>query len=156
MLTSFIVSFVLVIGALTINFILVHIVFRGGTGSQIVDMASDMESTMNPMLFWTVNHPYITSLVFILLAGIISGIAGALGAALALFFKDKKLTYIVTWGVWEILGIQNLSIFLVFQPYTEYLLQEYIQIFVCYMILFVGSTGLVLWHEIRKKEIIRS
>lgn len=154
-MTSFVVSFSLVIGALLINFVLVHIIFHGGTSSYILDMASDMDYDMNPMLYWTIRHPYITDIIFIFLAGVISGIAGATGAAFALFFKDRKITYITTFVLWEILGIQNLSIFLILQPYSEYLLQEYIQIFVCYVILFVGSSGLIIWNETRKKEYIK-
>lgn len=154
-MTSFVVSFFMVMCALFINFVLVHIIFHGGTSSHILDMASDMVYDMNPMLYWTIRHPYITDFLFIFLAGVISGIAGAMGAAFALFFKDRKTTYIATFAFWEILGIQNLSIFLIFQPYSEYLLQEYIQIFVCYVILFVGSIGLIIWNETRKKEYIK-
>ena len=108
----------------------------------------------NPMFMWTVSHPYVTDAIFILLAGFISGIAGAPGAAVALFVKERKAAYIITLVLWEILGMQRLSLFLIFQPYSEYVWQEYLQIFLCYIILFAGSAGLLLRHEIRRKEYI--
>lgn len=154
-ITSFLVSFVVVVTGLLLNFVIVHIVFRGGDYSQVLELALDIDEDLNPMFAWSVGHPYITDFIFILLAGIISGMAGAMGAAVSLFFKNKKIAYIVAFVLWQILGLQDLSLFLIFQPYSEYLLQEYIQIFVCYFILYGGSIALILSHEIRKKEYIR-
>lgn len=144
----------MIVCALLLNFILLHIFFRNGTASQIYEISLDMSYDDNPMFMWTVSHPYVTDAIFILLAGFISGIAGALGAAVALFVKERKAAYIITLVLWEILGMQRLSLFLIFQPYSEYVWQEYLQIFLCYIILFAGSAGLLLRHEIRRKEYI--
>lgn len=153
-LTSFLVSFAVIVLGLLLNFFIVHIVFHGGHYSQALELALDMDSEMNPMFAWSVAHPYRTDAIFIFLAGLISGTAGAMGAACSLFFKDRKITYIVTFVLWQIFGLQDLSLFIIFQPYTEYMLQEYIQIFVCFFVTYMGSVALILWNEMSKKEYI--
>lgn len=146
--TSFLVSFLTVFLSLSINLLLVHVFFHGGTYNHYIGI-----ELSNPFFEMCLNHPVITDLCYLLLVSILVGICGALAATCSLFFKNKKITYVIAFALWFIFLIQHKSLMLVFQPYTEYPFTDLLEILLCYVITFVGTIVTFLVCEIKCNDL---
>lgn len=146
--TSFLVSFVVIFLALLLNLLLVNVVFRNGTYS----LYEGLDLSENGFFVQCVNHPLITDIAYLILASLIAGVCGSFGAACSLFFKDKKYAYAVTFAMWFVLGFQRKSNMYILQPFNEYPLSVLLEILISYLVIFVGSTVILLRCEMKSEE----
>lgn len=145
--TSFIVSFLTIFFALLFNLLLVCLFFHNGT----YNIYEGLDMKDNTFFGVCLNHPFITDIFYLILVSLIAGICGSLGAACSLFFKDKKYAYVVTFAMWFILVIQKKSLMLLLQPFNEYPLSDLLEIFISYLVIFLGSTAILLKCEIKNE-----
>lgn len=111
---SFIISFTVMIVTLITNFVITQILFHGGIHSphNIVEA--------NTFLKWSLKHPAVTNLGFIIMAAILAGIIGVTGSALSIAFHNRQIVYSITFLLWFIPCILKKSLMFSLQPFTEY------------------------------------
>lgn len=145
--TSFLVSFGVVLISLFTNLLLVNIVFRGGT-EEIMSIDPAWPDFTNLCL----QNPILTDILYSVWFSFMAGLCGMLGAALTFFFKNRKLSYIASFGLWMILVAQKKSLALVWQPYTEYPLTTLLVISAIFIILYIGMTAMIALYELLLKS----
>lgn len=149
MITAFIMSFFVMLTSLLINFVILLIIFHDGTFMKGLENAH-LEG--NILFNWSIANPYLTVLIFILVASILAGFCGLVGAALSLLFKDKKLAYTMTFFTWFMLVLNKKSLMLIFQPFSEISLPTFITIFSTALIIFIIISIVVYIYEVYVNE----
>ncbi|WP_047980203.1 DUF2705 family protein [Ornithinibacillus contaminans] len=117
LLSSFLVSFFTMLITLSINFILVNLLFWNGTYTKGL---TEIVLANNLLFNLSIEHPYLTDLFFTLLVCTLAGFAGVVGSSFSQFFNDKKYTYTATFFVWFLLVLKEKSLMFLFQPFAEY------------------------------------
>lgn len=149
MLLSFVLSFVTMLVALAVNFMTVSIIFSGGTFTKGV-MELNIEG--NALFQFSVNHPYITILVFSIISCFMAGFAGLLGSSMSLFFLDRKYAYAASFLVWFLMILKRDSIVYLFQPFTEYGLDVLIPTILFAKFVFLLIAIFVFVYEVKYNE----
>lgn len=116
LISSFIVSFTIMLASLLINLLLVHIIFKGGKYYP----QEGIEFENNLLFTISMKYPLIANLGFALITSILAGLSGMSGSAFSLFFKDKRYAYTTTFFIWFMLVLRKKSLMLVVQPFAEY------------------------------------
>jgi len=150
LLFSFIVSSGSMFLTLLFNFILVTLFFHGGTYKNGLD---GIELSENWLFTFSLNHPYYALLLFSLMAIILAGFAGVLGASMSLLFSDRKFSYTATFFIWFVLILRKNSLMFVFQPFAEYGLEVILPIFFTAIGLISMIAILVLYYEVKRDEL---
>lgn len=144
--TSFVVSFGVVLVSLLINLLLVNIAFWGGT-DELMTIDSQWPDFTNLCL----QNPILTDILYSVWFSFMAGLCGMLGAALTFFFKNRKLSYIASFGLWMVLVAQKKSLALIWQPYTEYPLITLLGISAIFIILYIGLIVIISIYELGSK-----
>lgn len=121
---SFIYTFILVLGALFINLVMVHIIFAGGKFSPFTD-----EGNFVSLFYqWEVNHTLLTNILFSLITASMCGLIAMVGTISAIMIRSKKVVYGITMVFWFIPFLQKNSLMYLFQPHSEYVLDTLVPI----------------------------
>lgn len=121
---SFIYTFILVLGALVINLVMVHIIFAGGQFSPFAD-----EGNFASLFYqWEVNHTLLTNILFLIITAFMCGLIAMVGTINAIMIHNKKIVYGVTMVFWFIPFLQKKSLMYLFQPHSEYVLDTLLPI----------------------------
>lgn len=127
-ITSFVFSTLIMFISLFLNIIFVYLAF----GSRCSDayIARDLVGMSGTLEQLSLSYPLFTYFIYTIIASIISGFVGMLGAIISTTFRDKKYTYAITFMIWLIFIVMDDSIMLVLQPYIEYPMNMLIRIFI--------------------------
>ena len=142
LLTSFVVSFGVVLISLFTNLLLVNIVFCSGT-EEIMSIDPAWPDFTNLCL----RNPILTDILYSIWFSFMAGLCGMLGAALTFFLKNRKLSYITSFGLWMVLVAQKKSLALAWQPYTEYPLTTLLEISIIFIILYISIIVMIALYE---------
>lgn len=114
MVKGFFVSFALVFITLMINYFMVHLIFRGGTHSpyNVIDA--------NGFMKWSILHPQITNLGYMIVTSLLAGISGCVAALLSIACPKRQVVYPVVFLLWFVPCILKKSLMFLTQPFTEY------------------------------------
>ncbi|MBF2347130.1 hypothetical protein IA806_11235 [Listeria seeligeri] len=143
--TSFILCFITMFVTLLLNFILVSIIFRGGT----YKMGLNGLGALNSLFDLSIQHPYLSDIGFGLVACLMAGMAGLIGSSASLFFLNKKFAYPAAFFVWFLMILPNNSIMFIFQPFTEYGLETILPIFLVFSLIVLLIVGILYLYEVR-------
>ncbi|WP_271001988.1 hypothetical protein [Listeria seeligeri] len=143
--TSFILCFITMFVTLLLNFILVSIIFRGGT----YKMGLNGLGALNSLFDISMQNPYLADIGFGFVACLMAGMAGLIGASASLFFLNKKFAYPAAFFVWFLMILPNNSIMFIFQPFTEYGLETILPIFLVFSLIVLLLVGILYLYEVR-------
>ncbi|KGX87698.1 hypothetical protein [Pontibacillus litoralis] len=150
MFFSFMLGFVAMGITLSINLCLTFLLFFGGDYTKW--LTEDIfESSFTS---FTIQNPYIGVLIYSLIAMILAGLAGLLGATCSLFFKDRKYTYAATFFLWYIFVTIDQSSMHLIQPFTEYSLTDTLPIFWVILVAYLAMSIIVYIYEVKNNEPI--
>jgi Protein of unknown function (DUF2705) len=149
MITSFSISSIAMFITLFVNLILVSIIFAKGTFSKGL---MEMEFEGNALFNFSVKHPFITIIIFSIVACILAGLAGTLGASTSLFFLDRKYAYASAFFIWFLLVLNRQSLMFVFQPFTEYGFDVIVPILLLAIGVLIIIPIIVFIYEVRFNE----
>ena len=127
--TSFGIAGVVMFVSLLCNVILVCLVFNTRCSDKY--LIDNMQGTTLESIY--IKYPLLSYFAFMLIASIISGLLGLLGAVVSTTFRNKKYSYAIVFLMWLIFIVMDDSIMLVLQPYIEYPLDILIGIVVKFM-----------------------
>lgn len=148
MLFSFFIGFVAMALSLFLNFLLVSILFWNGTYTKgLSDVAFNDGFTD-----FVMQNPYAGLALFSMIASLLAGFAGLIGASSSLFFKDRKYAYASAFFLWFIFILQDNSSMYVFQPFSEYGLKEIVPVFLILSISYLILSSLVYFFEVKNNE----
>jgi len=116
-LLSFIIPFILMFVSLNINFIFSIILFKNGESFMGMEKYLSSEDTLLRM---SLDNPYITYYVYIIVFCSITGLLGLICTANSFIFPNYKITYAISFFSWIILIMVKDSITFLFQPFIEY------------------------------------
>lgn len=112
MTVAFMVPFLVCLVSLILNFVLVQLIFKGGTDGNIF-----VETPFEKMCHY---RPNITYLVYILVFCLIAGGCGVFCMGLSMLFPGKKFVYPIAFFVWiKQINASN-SLTFAMQPFIEY------------------------------------
>ncbi|MCR8872002.1 hypothetical protein MRBLBA21_005031 [Peribacillus frigoritolerans] len=147
--TSFFVSFSTMLSSLLVNFILVFLLFNGGTFKKGLN---GINSTDNLLFTISMNHPYVAVLGFSLVCCVMAGFSGLIGSSVSLFFLDRKYAYTASFFIWFLLVLRPSSIMYLFQPFTEYDFNILVPILSTSLIIFLIIPVLIIIYEAKYNE----
>lgn len=145
---GFIIGFLIILISLSINLILVHIVFRGGIYTKL-----SVPSKSDTIAYFSYSHPLITNSVYILITSFLSGLISMTGVALSIVFRKRNIVYPITFLMWYIPCIMPKSLIYVTQPFTEYHLNETYPILIVFAAVNVLATTAMYIKETRYAKI---
>ena len=114
--TSFVIAFITMAISLMLNFLFVYFLFKEGNFMKGLDKI-DMKE--NQLFTFSIEHPYLAILLFSIIACVLAGLSGTLGASMSLLFKNKKYAYAASFFIWFAFVMSKFSVMYVFQPFTE-------------------------------------
>ncbi|MFP7255175.1 hypothetical protein SFC02_12805 [Terribacillus goriensis] len=147
---SFFTGFFVMLFVLLVNFILVSILFYGGIYAKGLNEITFESDFIN----YTIEHPYFGVFLYSLLACLLAGLAGMLGSACSLFFKDRKYTYAATFFLWFIFVMQENSSMHIIQPFTEYGWLDIAPALLVISASYILISAVVYFYEVKKNEPI--
>lgn len=148
--TSFLISMLVMAISLIINFFVVLIVFRGGSDSNGL---FEITFENNKLFDFSIHRPYLAVLFFSIIASYLAGICGALGAALSVFFRDRKFSYPAAFLIWFAFVLKKNSVMLLVQPFAEYGLDILIPTFISISVLFSLIILFIGIYEVNRHDI---
>lgn len=129
---AFFTGFMVMIGALMIDMILVTVLFMSKA----------------PMSHG--NTPFYEYVLYMVVASVITGLLCLLGECAGYLFKSQRYIYPLLTVLWFVLIYAHPSIMYLFQPYTEYSLTYAFPIFMVLLILTLSSVIGVIVYEKKK------
>ncbi|MGN7312689.1 hypothetical protein ACTHQ4_16485 [Alkalicoccobacillus gibsonii] len=147
---SFLIGLIAMMISLLINFLLVFILFNGGTYRNGIDEIIFESEFTN----FIIQNPYMGVLIFSIIASLLAGYAGLIGSACSLFFKDRKYAYAATFFLWFIFVMFGDSSMHLFQPFSEYGLSELLPTFLIITLSYLLISTAVVLYEGKKNEQI--
>ncbi len=124
LIKSFLYSFILILGALMINLLINHIIFRGGQFSPF----DDEGIYISKFYEWEVLHPLLTNVIFSVITSFVCGLISMVGTISAIMIHNKKIVYGITMVLWFVPFLQRKSLMYLFQPHSEYVLDTIVPI----------------------------
>lgn len=119
-LRAFVISFSVILFTLALHLLMAQIVYHGAT---YLMWDEDMIKAI-PSLKSALAHPFLTNLLYIGVASVISGVVGAGAAAVSILLHNRFLVYPVVFFMWYLPFALRNSIMYAFQPFTEYSMQS--------------------------------
>lgn len=114
--SGFITGFTAFFISLSINYLLCLILLhKGKSFSGLETYAEEI-----PLLGFSISHPILTYIVYIIFSSIIAGLCSTMCVAFSYLFKNYKLLYGIAIIIWFIQVSYRYSIVYVMQPFTEY------------------------------------
>ncbi|UOE94413.1 hypothetical protein [Alkalihalobacillus sp. LMS39] len=150
LLFSCLIGSLAMITSLLLNFIIVLVLFNGGTYRKGLEELSFDSAFTN----FIIQNPYWGVVTFSLVASLLAGLAGLIGSACSLFFKDRKYTYSATFFLWFIFVMFGDSSMHLFQPFSEYGLDDLLPTFFTITISYLIISAAVVLYEGKKNEQI--
>ncbi len=143
---SFLVMFCVIAASMFLNLMMVHIIFYGGKYTMHAD-----ELVMSRFLQWEIDYPFLANLLFLLIISAVSGLVSMAGTMIAIVLHNRKLVYGLSMLIWFILFFQKRTVVLLFQPHSEYLLDELVPLgletFLVYLAVIVSGYCWEVYHE---------
>lgn len=147
--TSFGIAGVIMFVSLLFNVILICLVFNSRCSDQY--LTDNMQGTTLESIY--ISYPLWSYFAFMIIASIISGFLGLLGAVVSTTFRNKKYSYAIVLLVWLIFIVMDDSIMLVLQPYIEYPLDVLIRVVGKFMLVCCLSLlGAIIYEKKRVYE----
>lgn len=151
LLTSFLVGFGLIFSGLMMNLLQVGVLFRGGNYSRF-DVAGEKGKTF---FSFSLHHPLITNLIYILLFSVLAGMVSAAGCSLLFVMKERAKVYPLIIALWIFAVLWDPSLMESIQPFNyEHVgdaLPAYLIAFGMYFIIVLIGVGKEIWFG--KKQI---
>lgn len=159
LLSSFSLSFFIVVCGLLLNLTVVCIAFRNG---KFIKLG---EENAKPGIYDAVNmpdalqfklsymHPFIANLAFMLITAFLAGLISMVGASLAMAVHDRKIVYAVVFAFWFVPVLMRNSSMLVLQPFSEYDFDVLIPIFLWMTGVYLSVSFLSVVWEAKINEI---
>jgi hypothetical protein len=146
---SFIVPCITMFISLTINLIFSYIIFKGGAFSKGF---FERDTSSNLLTDFSQQHPFITAFTFLLIVCFFSGLVGVLGASACLVFPDRRYAYPIAYFIWFILIFVKGSVMNIFQPFTEYDIDDLLPILIIDILLLLVIPLLTYIYKIKRDE----
>jgi hypothetical protein len=123
---GFLLPFTIICCGLLLNMIFVQFLALGDTY-----YLTEPDALPRVALFtWSMAHPTVANLIFIMVFAFYAGLIGMLGVSLAMAVPNRKIVYLVTFACWFVPTILRESSLLLFQPFTEYDFGTLVPIFI--------------------------
>lgn len=148
-LTAFIVSFITIFIALFINFLIVYVLFNGGTYNNGL---SDINIPQNLLYTLSMANPFVTDIIYIFVASFISGLCGIVCASVSFFFNERKYAYTAAFFLWFLLVLRKDSLMIIFQPFTEYDFDVVLPIIGIVILVFITLPIILFIYEVKYNE----
>lgn len=151
LIKSFTVSFIIVFISLAVNILTTYAFFYGGTASKV-----DFNVQGQGFYQYSISHPLLINIVYILLTCLIIALVSMTGTALTITLKDRKLIYPIVMFFWYIACSIPDSIIYVTQPFTEYGLDVSAKSLIIFTVINLATVILLSIREIKyvKKKIL--
>lgn len=133
--TSFIFATLIMFVSLLLNVVFVYLAF--GSRCSDIYITKDLVGMSGILERLSLSYPLSTYFIYIMIASIVSGLVGMLGAIISTTVRDKKYVYAITFMIWLIFIVVDDSIMLVLQPYIEFSISLLIRIFLKFIIVCV-------------------
>lgn len=151
-IVSFIVPFVVSFISLTINFILAHILFYGGTNFMGLD-AIAASGDLDAFASFCFTHPVLVNYIYILIYSIVAGGCGLFCTGLSFLFPYYKIVYPLAFVFWCVQLISPFSLTYVMQPFIEYGLDYIIPAFIIYFASIIVITIVAFRRKVGLDEL---
>ncbi|OEQ03090.1 hypothetical protein [Listeria monocytogenes] len=142
---SFILCFITMFTTLLLNFILVSIIFLGGT----YKMGLNGLGSLNTLFDFSIQNPYLADIGFGFMACLMAGMAGLIATSSSLFFLNKKFAYPAAFFIWFLMILPNNSIMFIFQSFTEYGFEIILPIFLVFSLIVLIIVGVLYLYEVK-------
>jgi len=142
LIKSFVMSFMLIFISLAINMLTTYSLFFGGNISKV-----DVNVQGHGFYQYSITHPLLINIMYILLTSIIIAFVSMTGTALTFTLKDRKLIYPIAMFCWYIACSVPDSIIYVTQPFTEYGLDVTFKSFFVFIIINIVTVILLSLRE---------
>lgn len=147
---SFLIPFLISFVSLSVNFILAHIIFYGGTNMQQMDTYADFFQTFIRMCL---NNPNKAYLLYIFVYSIISGGCGILCSGISFLIPNNKIAYPAAFFLWIIQIISPYSLTYIIQPFIEYGLNYIVPALVIFLMIVISILILSYRYKVKYDEI---
>lgn len=151
LLSAFLIGSCTLFFSLLLNFALSCILFSQGTSFSGLEEIVDY---MPPFFGFSIEHPYIVYIFYILSTSICAGIICMFSASAAFILKSNWALFPVVFFLWILLVINPYSITYIMQPFIEFGL-KYMAVS-SGLILVVALAGIIIAHiYIRRKDALQ-
>lgn len=144
--TAFLISSLVMLVALFINFLFVYIFFKNGT---FMAGLEQVQLDNNILFNFSINHPYSASTIFALVAVLLAGFIGVMCTSVSLFFLNRKFAYAAAFFIWFLFVIKGNSVMFLLQPFAEYGLTVLIPILMQVLLVLILVPVLVFIYEVK-------
>lgn len=144
-------TFLVIVLSLLLNMIIAYLVFKEGT----YDMGNSLSIySENPLFTLVYSYPLASNIVYIIIFGFFASLCAGMATAISWIFPDVKYTYPLSFAIWfsQILGLRY-SIALIFQPFNEVYLEDFIIIFIKSAILFITIIIFAFIYKVKSNEV---
>jgi len=148
---AFCFSFLVLFLSLMLNYGLLHLLFHQGEFIWLTPgIYPEEEQRMYTIGY---DHPGSVNLVNIMVTSIFGGCIGMVGTSLAVFFRDRKIVYGLTFLLWFIFVLTDDGLMSILHPFTNMILERWVRA-VLLVICGYAAIGLItLAAEVKSDEI---
>lgn len=148
-IVSFALPFIISLVSLVLNFVIVHIIFRGGTGMDCLYF----ECNSDYFLSLCYSNPNITYILYMIVYCLISGGCGIICTGISFITANYKIAYPVVFFIWIIQIISPYSIAFAMLPFSECGLDDIIPPLVIFVIIVAAVATVSYTVKVKYDEI---
>lgn len=146
---------VIICGVPNLINLFINTVFLYG-GTNFSGLQTYTESEIGGLMFWSINHPYTTYFIFLLMNLIVCGLLSIMCQSLCFIFKDNKIVYLLSLVMW--IGIyfssRQIGISYVLQPFLCVRLSPIIYSFIAFLPSALIPLAISYYRVVNKKDEI--
>ncbi len=151
---AFLFPFILVGIPNLINIFINTIFLHGGTN--FAGMQTWPREDMGEVIFFSINHPYTTYFIFLLMNLIVYGLLSVMCQSLCFIFKDNRIVYLLSLTIW--VGIyfssRDFAIGYILQPFVCFDFPYIIYAFLAFLPAAFISMAIAYYCVVKKKDEI--
>lgn len=146
---SFLLGFAVPFLSLTINYLAAILIFRGGKSFSGLEQFPE---ALHGLALISLQHPYITYAVYILVFSLFSGLFAMLCTSISMLFPQYKLAYPIALLIWYGQIILPNSLTYVFQPFIEYGFKQIIPASILFVTICLAVSIFAFRHQVIADE----
>lgn len=151
---AFLLPFILV-GIPNLVNILINTIFLHG-GTNFAGLQTWTREDMGEVMFFSINHPYTTYFIFLLMNLIVYGLLSVMCQSLCFIFKDNRIVYLLSLTIW--IGLyfssRRIGIAYVLQPFVCIRLSPIIYSFLAFLPAAFIPMAIAYYCVVKKKDEI--
>lgn len=150
LLGSFLISFMIMMIGILINFIFLHIILNGGK-----EVIFDTTGTTPAWFFQLcLDHPVMANFLYGIEASLMAGIVGALGTSLSITFRNRKVIYAFALLLWTIMiNLRRYNILRAIQPFELDYLSIVLKSFAFFVLVYCSIIVICIGWVMHRDEV---